>query len=41
MTVSRLRTELTDSEFVHYAAYFELKREREQDEMERAKSRRH
>jgi len=41
MTVSRLRTELTDAEFVYYAAYFEVKGEREQKEIERAKSRRH
>jgi hypothetical protein len=41
MTVSRLRTELTDSEFVYYAAYFELKGERERKEIERAKTRRH
>jgi hypothetical protein len=41
MTVSRLRTELTDAEFVYYAAYFEVKGEREQKEMERVKSRRH
>jgi hypothetical protein len=40
MTVSRLRTELTDAEFVHYAAYFELKGEREKQEIERAKMRR-
>lgn len=40
MTVSRLRTELTDAEFVYYAAYFELKGEREKQEMERAKMRR-
>lgn len=39
MTVSRLRTELTEAEFVHYAAYYELKAEREKKEMERAKSR--
>lgn len=38
MTVSRLRTELTDAEFVHYAAYFELKGEREKEQMERAKA---
>jgi hypothetical protein len=25
MTVSRLRSELTDAEFVYYAAYFEVK----------------
>jgi len=40
MTVSRLRTELTDAEFVYYAAYFELKGEREKQEIERAKMRR-
>lgn len=40
MTVSRLRTELTDAEFVHYAAYFELKGEREKQEIERVKMRR-
>ena len=40
MTVSRLRNELTDSEFVHYAAYFELKNEREQEAIERAKHKR-
>ena len=27
MTVSRLRTELTDAELVHFAAYYEIKRE--------------
>ena len=41
MTVSRLRTELTDAEFVYYAAYFEVKGEREQKEIERAKTRLH
>lgn len=40
MTVSRLRSELTDAEFVYYAAYFEVKGEREKKEMERAKMRR-
>jgi hypothetical protein len=40
MTVSRLRSELTDAEFVHYAAYFEVKGEREKREMERAKMQR-
>ena len=38
MTVSRLRTELTDAEFVHFAAYYELKGEKEKEEMDRAKS---
>ena len=40
MTVSKLRTELTDAEFVYFAAFYEVKAEREQDEIERAKSRR-
>ena len=40
MTVSRLRSELTDAEFVYYAAYFEVKGEREKREMERAKNKR-
>ena len=40
MTVSRLRSELTDAEFVYYAAYFEVKGEREKKEMERAKMKR-
>jgi len=29
MTVSRLRTELTDAEFIHFAAFYEIKGERE------------
>jgi hypothetical protein len=37
MTVSRLRTELTDAEMVHFAAYYELKAEKEQAAMDRAK----
>jgi hypothetical protein len=40
MTVSRLRSELTDAEFVYYAAYFEVRNEREKREMERAKMQR-
>jgi hypothetical protein len=36
MTVSRLRTELTDSEFVHFAAFYEVKAEKERREMEQA-----
>ena len=40
MTVSRLRSELTDAEFVYYAAYFEVRNEREKREMERAKIKR-
>jgi len=39
MTVSRLRTELTDAEMVHFAAYYELKAEKEQEAMDRAKRR--
>lgn len=39
MTVSKLRTELTDVELVYFAAFYELKREREQQEMNRAKTR--
>jgi len=40
MTLSRLRTELTDAELVHFAAYYELKSEREQQAIDRAKTRR-
>ena len=40
MTVSRLRSELTDAEFVYYAAYFEVRNDREKREMERAKMKR-
>jgi hypothetical protein len=40
MTVSKLRTELTDAELVHFAAYYEVKGEREEKAMERAKMRR-
>lgn len=37
MTVSKLRTELTDAELVHFAAYYELKEEKEQEAMDRAR----
>ena len=37
MTVSRLRTELTDAELIYFAAYHEIKAEREQQAMDRAK----
>jgi len=37
MTVSRLRNELTETELLYYAAYYELKSEREKQEMQRAK----
>jgi hypothetical protein len=40
MTVSRLRNELTDAEFGYYAAYYELKGEREEEAIQRAKNRR-
>jgi hypothetical protein len=40
MTVSKLRTELTDAELVHFAAYFELKHENEEKAADRAKLRR-
>ena len=40
MTVSRLRTELTDAELVHFAAYFQLKNEEQEKAMDRAKYRR-
>ena len=40
MTVSRLRTELTDAELVHFAAFYELKSENEERAMERAKRQR-
>ena len=38
MTLSRLRTELTDAELVHFAAYYELKAEREKQAVDRAKT---
>jgi len=40
MTVSRLRNELTDAELCYYAAFYELKNEREHEAMQRAKNRR-
>jgi hypothetical protein len=40
MTVSRLRTELTDAEFMHFAAYYELKAKHEKEAMDKAKARR-
>jgi hypothetical protein len=40
MTVSRLRNELTDAELVHFAAYFQFKGEREEQQRDRAKLRR-
>ena len=40
MTVSKLRTELTDAELVQFAAYYEVKAELEEQAMQRAKQRR-
>jgi len=40
MTVSRLRNELTDAELIYFAAYHELKVEKEQQAMDRAKQQR-
>jgi hypothetical protein len=40
MTVSKLRTELTDAELVHFAAFYEVKAENEQKAVERAKRQR-
>jgi len=37
MTVSRLRTELTDRELVYFAGYYELKGEREDAEIQKAR----
>lgn len=38
-TVSQLRGELTEAEFVMFAAYYEVKGEREKAEIEKAKAR--
>jgi|TARA_R110002012_G_scaffold123290_2_gene273668 hypothetical protein len=40
MTVSRLRNELTDAELIYFAAYHELKAEKEQQAIDRAKQQR-
>jgi len=40
MTVSRLRTELTDAELLYYAAFFELKNEQQEKEMRRSQVKR-
>lgn len=39
MTVSQLRQQLTDDEFIHFAAYYEIKGKREQDAIDKAKRR--
>lgn len=38
--MSRLRTELTDAELIHFAAFYEVKAENEERAMERAKRQR-
>ena len=38
-TVSELRGQLTEAEFVMFAAYYEVKGEREKEEMDKAKAR--
>ena len=35
--MSQLRTELTEAEFVHFAALYEIKNERAKREMERSR----
>ena len=40
MTISRLRQEMTQAELVYFAAYFELKGEREAEAMDRARNKR-
>jgi len=37
MTVSRLRTDMNAAEMVHFAACYELKAEKEQEAIDRAK----
>ncbi len=37
MTVSKLRTELTDAELAHLAAYYEIKRDQEEKAADRAR----
>jgi|TARA_B100001778_G_scaffold331374_2_gene335669 hypothetical protein len=37
MTVSRLRQELSQSEFIHFAAYYEVKGETEKAELEKVR----
>jgi len=40
MTISRLRQEMTQAEFIHFAAYYQLKGEREEQAMDRARNKR-
>ena len=37
MTISRLRTELSDAELVYFAAFYEVKAEQEEKAIQRAK----
>ena len=37
MTVSRLRNELTDAELVYFAAFYQVKGEREEKQIDRVK----
>ena len=37
MTVGQLRSSLTQEEFMHWAAYYELKSDREKEEMDKAR----
>ena len=37
MTVSKLRTELTDNELVYFASFYQLKGEREEAEIKKAR----
>tara|TARA_A100000172_G_C3010724_1_gene99685 strand:- start:102 stop:215 length:114 start_codon:yes stop_codon:yes gene_type:complete len=37
MTVSRLRQELTQAEFIYFAAYYEVKGEREKEQLDKIK----
>ena len=37
MTISRLRTELSDAELVYFAAFYEVKAEKEEKAIQRAK----
>ena len=38
MTVSKLRTELSDAELMYFAAYYELKNKREEQAMNRGRT---
>tara|TARA_R100001086_G_scaffold231513_1_gene152283 strand:+ start:289 stop:405 length:117 start_codon:yes stop_codon:yes gene_type:complete len=38
MTVSRMRKEFTHSEFIHWAAYYEVKGEREKEELDKIRN---